>query len=143
MTDNYFLDTNLFVYTFDRDAPEKQVRANALIKEALEERTGCISYQVIQEFMNVATRKFETPLSTSDCEKYLYTVLAPLCSVFTSIALYGLALEIMDRWRLSYYDALIVAAALQAECGILYSEDLQDGLKIQYLTIRNPFIERR
>ena len=142
MSDKYFLDTNLFVYAFDRNAPEKQARANALIKVALEEGDGCISYQVIQEFMNVATRKFKTPLSVPDCEKYLYTVLTPLCVVFPGIDLYGGALELMSRWQLSYYDALIVAAALQAECRILYSEDLQDGLRIQALTIRNPFTDR-
>lgn len=140
MSDNYFLDTNLFVYAFDQESPDKQARANALIKVALEERAGRISFQVIQEFMNVATRKFKTPLSSSDCEKYLYTVLAPLCEVFPGIDLYVRGLDFMERWRLSFYDALIVAAALQAECRILYSEDLQHGLKIQDLTIRNPFV---
>ena len=139
MNDRYFLDTNLFVYAFDRDNLDKQARANELIKIALAGRAGCISFQVIQEFINVATRKFETPLSMPDCEKYLHAVLAPLCEVFPSIEFYVQSLEIVERWQFSYYDALIVTAALQAKCRVLYSEDLHHGQKIQDLTIQNPF----
>ena len=139
MSDKYFLDTNLIVYAFDTGNPRKQKRANELIKTALKSNTGCISFQVVQEFINVATRKFAVPLSIPDCEKYLNAVLSPLCEVFASIELYSRSLDVMDRWRLSFYDSLIVAAALQADCAILYSEDLQHEQKIEDLTIYNPF----
>ena len=66
MSGRYFLDTNVFVYTFDKDSPDKRARANELIKTALLEGTGCMSFQVIQEFMNVALRKFESSLSIPD-----------------------------------------------------------------------------
>lgn len=139
MNGKYFLDTNIFVYAFDSANPKKQKRANELIKNALENNSGCISFQVIQEFMNVATRKFEIPLSIPDCKKYLNAVLSHLCEVFVSIELYTRTLDVMERWRFSFYDSLIVASALQADCTILYSEDMQHLQKIEDLVINNPF----
>jgi predicted nucleic acid-binding protein len=139
MRDKYLIDTNIFVYAFDKTDTVKQQTANALIKKAISEHSGCISFQVIQEFMNVSTRKFEIPLSTADCQKYLNIVLSPLCEVFSSLELYHRSLDILERWRFSFYDALIIAAALQAKCSILYTEDLQHHQKIELMTIRNPF----
>ena len=142
MSDKYFLDTNIFVHIFDSVNPKKQKRANDLIKTALRNNTGCISFQVIQEFINVATRKFAVPLSIRDCEKYLSAILSPLCEVFVSIELYSRSLDLMERWQFSFYDSLIVAAALQADCSILYSEDLQHEQSIENLTVHNPFHTR-
>lgn len=139
MNDKYFLDTNIFVYAFDSTNAKKQKSANELIKTALTDHAGCVSFQVIQEFLNVATRKFESPLSITHSEKYLDAVFSPLCEVFPSIDLYHRSLDIMERWRFSFFDSLIVAAALEADCGILYSEDLQHLQKIQDLTVVNPF----
>ena len=140
MRDKFFIDTNIFVYSFDKNDQTKQQKANDLIKTALQMHNGIISSQVVQEFINVSTRKFSTPISIQDSEKYLTKVLSPLCQVFTSIDLYFKALDVMDRWQFSFYDSLIVSAALQAECNILYSEDLQHNQKIQNLTIINPFL---
>jgi len=140
MNDNYFLDTNVLVYAFDHTDPAKKQISNRLVKTALTENTGCISYQVIQEFFNVATRKFASPLSIPDCQRYLDAVLTPLCRIFTSIDLYHEAFDILQKWRYSFYDSLIIASALQANCTLLYSEDLQHDQKIKSLTIANPFI---
>ncbi len=140
MNDKYFIDTNIFVYAFNQSEPVKREKAHNLVKRALFEKNGCISYQVIQEFINVATRKFLVPFSVSDCQKYLDNVLAPLCTIFSNIEIYHRALDIMERWKYSFYDSLIIAAAIQAECNILYSEDLQHQQKIQSLSIINPFI---
>ena len=140
MNDKYFLDTNIFVYAFDKTDPAKQQTANLLIKTAVFEQTGCISYQVMQEFINVVTRKFAVPMTITDCQKYLDAVLAPLNTVFTSIELYHRALDIMERWQFAFYDALIIAGALQAQCNILYTEDMQHGQKIEFLQITNPFL---
>jgi len=139
MKDSAFLDTNVLVYTFDQTAPEKRSRATQLVEQALVSGRGVISYQVVQEFLNVATRKFRAPLSPADCRVYLDRVLAPLCSVWPCIPLYHRAMELADRWRYSFYDALIIAAALEAGCPTLYSEDLQHGQTIGGLTIVNPF----
>ncbi|MBN1999548.1 PIN domain-containing protein [candidate division KSB1 bacterium] len=140
MNDNFFLDTNIFVYAFDDTNTVKQQKSNQLIKTALTDQVGCISYQVIQEFVNVSTRKFTVPLSIPDCRRYFEKVLMPLCRIFTSIELFHDGLDIMQRWQYSFYDSLIIAAALQAGCSNLYSEDLQHGQKIKSLVISNPFI---
>lgn len=142
MKGKFFLDTNIFIYAFDAATPHKQGIANDLIKSALLDGQGCTSYQVIQEFINVSTKKFSVPLKTADCRKYLEKVLAPICEVFVSIDLYIRALDIAGRWRYSFYDTLIITAALEADCNILYTEDLQHNQKIQSLTIYNPFLEK-
>ena len=140
MKDKYFIDTNIFVYTFDRKSAKKNKIANNIIKTALLEHEGCTSYQVMQEFLNVSTKKFEVPLSFCDCKIYLDNVLAPLCEIFTSVELYHRALDLMERWKYSFYDSLILAAATQSDCKILYSEDLQHNQKIESFTIINPFL---
>ena len=141
MKDNYFLDTNILAYTFDASHPEKQTIAQDLVRDALKNQTSCISYQVIQEFLNIATRKFATPLSTADCQTYLSNVLEPLCEVFSSIAVFRRALEISSRWKFTFYDSLIVAAALSVDSRFLYTEDLEHNQKIENMTIVNPFLK--
>lgn len=140
MSAKYFLDTNIFVYSFDTQYPDKQKCAKELIGKALEDGNGCISYQVVQEFINVSTRKFVTSLSANDAEGYLTMVLEPLCEIFSTINLYRKALEIIERWQYSFYDSLIIASAASADCRILYTEDLQHDQKIENLKIINPFI---
>jgi len=141
MNDKFFLDTNILVYTFDDGDPGKKDRARALVAEALVESRGAISYQVIQEFLNAALRKFSKPLTAADAERYLTIVLEPLCTVFASVELFHQALDISGRWKHTFYDSLIIASALQAGCSVLYSEDLQHGQKIGNLRILNPFVE--
>ncbi len=141
MNAKYFLDTNVLVYSFDQDNPRKRDLAIGLIAEALEKNRGVISTQVIQEFLNAALRKFSRPLSHPDAQRYLTVVLEPLCAVFASVELFHRAIEISDRWKYRFYDALIIASALEAGCTILYSEDLPDGQKIGPLRILNPFVE--
>ncbi len=139
MSDRSFLDTNVFVYTFDDSAPSKRDVARKLVSEALLSGRTSISFQVVQEFLNVATRKFQVPMKPADALRYLDQVLAPLCHVFASVELYRKALGIQDRWRSSFYDSLLIAAALEGSCDRLLSEDLQDGQRIEGLTIENPF----
>lgn len=140
MNDKFFLDTNIFVYTFDDRDPGKRDRARTLVTEALSGSRGVIGYQVIQEFLNAALRKFTKPLAAADAERYLAVILEPLCAVFAGVELYHQAIDISERWKYSFYDSLIIASALQANCTILYSEDLQHGQKIGNLRILNPFV---
>jgi predicted nucleic acid-binding protein len=135
----FFLDTNVLVYTFDQTAPVKQAKAQALLEQALLGE-GCISFQVIQEFLNLALRKFDPPMSEAQAHRYLKTILEPLCMVYAGIPLYQKALDIRQRWHFSFYDAVIIAAALDAGCSILYSEDLQHQQQVEALTILNPFV---
>ena len=139
MKDKYFLDTNVFVYSFDSSENIKSSIARDLIQNALKEQLGCISSQVIQEFLNVSTKKFDPPLTIEDSRKYLNTVLAPLCEIYASVDLYRKTIETFERWRYSFYDSMIITAAIQANCSILYSEDMQHNQNIQSLTIVNPF----
>jgi predicted nucleic acid-binding protein len=140
MKGRFFLDTNIFVYSFDSTAPAKARRATQLIDTAVTTRKGVVSYQVVQEFVNLALRKFVQPMSVAEVEQYLGTVFRPLLSVHSSPALFSEALHLNGKHRLSWYDSLIVAAALEARCSTLYSEDLQPGRTFAELTIENPFL---
>jgi predicted nucleic acid-binding protein len=139
MPGRYFLDTNIFVYSFDSDSGAKCRRATELIREAVDSRRGIVSYQVVQEFFNVALRRFAEPMLHGDAEQYLTTVFRPLLALHSSIALYQEALVLSHRYRLSWFDSLILAAALAGECDVLYSEDLQDGQEFGGLQVKNPF----
>ena len=140
MAASSFIDTNVFVYQLDNSDPRKQAIANELVRDALRTQDACISFQVVQECLNVITTKARVPLSSQDAQAYLEAVLAPLLQVGASIELYRRALDLRARWQFSFYDALIVAAALAAGCTRLLSEDLQHGQKVEQLTIVNPFL---
>jgi predicted nucleic acid-binding protein len=84
MNDSAFLDTNIFAYSFDKTAPEKKKRASALIKAQLVRGTGVISYQVVQEFINVSYRKFSSPMSLRELERFIEDVLSHLWKVYAS-----------------------------------------------------------
>jgi len=139
MSGRFFLDTNLFVYTFDAKAPAKAKKAAQLIRRAADTGEGIISYQVVQEFFSVAFRRFAQPMTVAEAEQYLITVLRPLLAVHSSPGLYFEALRIVEKHRVSWYDSLIVAAAVEGQCERLYSEDFQHGRKIEGLRIENPF----
>ncbi len=140
MSGRFFLDTNIFAYAFDTSATAKARRASQLIRQAADTGKGIVSYQVVQEFFNVAFRCFPQPMNPADAEQYFITVFRPLLAIHSSSALYVEGLRIAGEYRLSWYDCLIVAAALQGECNVLYSEDLQHGQKIEDRRIENPFI---
>ena len=140
MSDKYFLDTNVVVYSVDLTSPLKRRRARELVTDGTTSKLGVISYQVVQEFVNVAMRKFQSAVARTDLEEFLRGVLFPMMAVPSSPWLFLDALRLHDRDQLSWYDALIVAAAIQGLCKILYSEDLQDGRRFGDLVIQNPFL---
>jgi len=139
MPGRFFIDTNVLVYSFDVGETRKRRLAQDMIGTSLASGDGIISHQVVQEFLNVATSKFAKPLRIEDSKEYLDTVLMPLCRVYPDVELYHAALDLKARFGYGFYDSLILAAALQAGCSVLYSEDLQDGQTVRDLTIRNPF----
>jgi predicted nucleic acid-binding protein len=140
MSARFFLDTNIFCYVFDAESPAKAKRAAQLIHRAVDSGEGIVSYLVVQEFFNVAFRRFAQPMSKSESEQYLITVLRPLLAVHSSPSLFLAGLRIAEKYATSWYDSLIVAAALEGGCEKLYSEDLQHGQKIEGLKIENPFL---
>ena len=132
-----FLDTNIFVYLFDETAPRKRHVADRLVRRSVADGSGCISYQVIQETMNVVIGRLG---ATPEQMRQLMTdVLFPLWRVNPTQTLYRRGLDVRARYGFSVYDSLIVAAALDAGCKTLYSEDLQHGQRMEGLTIVNPF----
>jgi predicted nucleic acid-binding protein len=139
MSDKYFLDTNVIVYSVDLTSPLKRKRARELVTDGTTNKLGVISYQVVQEFVNVSIRKFQSAVAQTDLEEFLRGVLFPMMAVPSSPWLFLDALRLQDANRLSWYDALIVAAAIQGRCKILFSEDLQDGRRFGDLVIENPF----
>ncbi len=140
MNGRFFLDTNIFVYSFDESAPEKCRRATRLIRQAIDTRGGIVSYQVAQEFFSVALRRFSQPMSVTDAEQYLATVFRPLMAVHSSPALFTEALRVKSRYSVGWYDSLILASAVEGQCGVLYSEDFQHGQQFGDLRIENPFL---
>jgi predicted nucleic acid-binding protein len=139
MPGKYFIDTNIIVYGFDDLQPRKKEISLALVSNALQTDSGMINWQVVQEFLNVSTRKFKTPLRPEDAKLYLQKVLDPLCRVFPELELYQSALEIMAQTRYSFYDSLILAGAKKAGCTILYTEDMQRDQIVDGVKIVNPF----
>lgn len=135
----FFLDTNILVYSFDKTAPAKQLMARQLIRRSLHTQYGVISTQVVQEFLNLALRKFSPPLSTPEAREYLKSTLLPLCQHFPSVPFYDQALFVQIETGYSWYDALVITAAIEANCTILFSEDLHHRQIIRGLTILNPF----
>ena len=140
MSGRFFLDTNIFVYSFDAQQATKARKAALLIQRAVDTGAGVISYQVVQEFFNVAFRRFSPTMTGAEAEEYLSIVFRPLLAVHSSPALYFAALRIKSQNRIGWYDSLMIAAALESGCDILYSEDLQHGQKIDDLRIQNPFV---
>jgi predicted nucleic acid-binding protein len=140
MSGKFFLDTNIFVYSFDARSPGKGASASRLIKRAIETRPGIVSYQVVQAFFNVALRRFAKSMTETEARQYLSVTFRPLLSVHSSLGLYGDALRVANQFGCSWYDSPIIASAISGECETLYSEDFQDGQRIANLTISNPFL---
>ena len=139
MSAKFFLDTNVFVYSRDDRDPKKQQQATDLMRRATVDRAGVVSYQVVQEFFNVVLVKAVQKMRHQDAQDFLTTVFRPLLAVHSSATLFSEGIRLQERFKLSWYDSLIVAAALQSECELLYTEDLQDGQRFEALTVRNPF----
>jgi predicted nucleic acid-binding protein len=135
MSDSVFFDTTVLIYAIS-DADPRAVVAEELLASG-----GYISVQVLNEFAAVARRKLK--MSWGEIEEAL-TAIRDLCEPPgpLTVEVHESALKLAALYRYNIYDALILAAALDAGCGTLYSEDMQDGQKIGSLTIRNPFARR-
>lgn len=134
-----FLDTNILVYIYDGYEPDKRRRAITFLSEELKEQKTVISSQVINEFCNVMTTKKGTLMTIDDLHRVLQEVLGPMLAHLPSVESYRRAVTLRSKLALSFYDALIVQAALDLNCSVLYSEDLQDGQTFGKLKIVNPF----
>jgi predicted nucleic acid-binding protein len=134
MSGKVFFDTTILIYSISSDEPR------AAIAEKLLAEGGWISVQVLNEFAAVARRKLNR--SWKETREALLAIRA-LCEppMPLSIKTHEAALELSGRYRYHLYDALILASALEANCNVLYTEDMQNGQTIGPLTMRNPFAQ--
>lgn len=135
-----FLDTNIFIYLFDRRDARKRAKAEGLVLQALQSDTTVISHQVVQETLNVLTSKIKPAVSAADAALFMDTTLVPLWRVMPTPQIYKRAIDIHTHYGFHFYDSLIVAAALDAGCTRLLTEDLQHGQRIGTLIVENPFL---
>ena len=133
-----FVDTNILVYAEDRDAKSKHEVARDLVLGLWNDREGVLSIQVLQEFYVNVTRKLKKPLRPAAAldavREYLtWKVVENTGSLLVQAA------ELQQRAQLSFWDAMVVRAAIQAGCDRLYSEDLNAGQRFDSVVVINPF----
>ena len=135
---NVFVDTNVFVYARDIRDPAKQSRAAAWLEHLWHERAGRTSVQVLSEYYVTVTRKLDPGLSSREAWDDVRALFAwRPCAVDVSLLERGR--EIGSRYKLNWWDSLIVSAAESQDCSLLLSEDLQDGGVYGGVTVRTPF----
>ncbi len=132
-----FVDSNILIYAHDLDAGVKRDRAVAKLRELWNAGTGRLSVQVLQEFYVNATQKLATPIARSTAREVIqaYGVWVHRATTAQTVTR---ATEISDLARISFWDALIVASAEEAEADELLSEDLNDGQAIAGIKVVNP-----
>lgn len=132
-------DTNILVYLYDNDAPAKKLRVQQLLADEANLGQVLLSTQVLQEFYVCVTRKLALPMPLADAERAVRRLTAfPIVQVDSTTILDAIAIS--QKYGFSFWDALIVQAAIQGGATTLYSEDLQHGQDVEGVRIVNPFL---
>jgi predicted nucleic acid-binding protein len=131
-----FVDTNVFIYAVDLGDPKKQRVAQRWLDELWKNKRGRLSFQVLQEFYAQVTRK--QPSAADEARAEVRGLLA-WDPVPVSAGLLEQGWKNQDRYQLSFWDALILAAAKASSCRYLLTEDLQDGQELDKILVLNPF----
>jgi predicted nucleic acid-binding protein len=139
MTARVFVDTNVLVYARDRTDEDKHGRALAWLAALWDMRAGHLSWQVLQEYYVAATRKLDPPRDAALAREDVAS-LATWRPIPVDLATTDAAWAVEDRFGLSWWDSLIVAAAQVGGCSHLLSEDLQDGQLLDGVTVIDPFV---
>lgn len=139
MNEIAFFDTNVLVYLFDSESLTKQKRARELVRQTVADGAAVISSQVLQEFYVTVTRKLAVPLAEEIAEKAVRD-LAVLPLVIPDASMILSAIKRSREDRISFWDSLILEAALSSGATILFSEDFQHDSQKNGLTIQNPFV---
>ena len=134
-----FCDTNIFIYAYDSSAGEKQERARSLVERLWGSGAGVVSLQVLQELYVNLTRKLRSPVSPLDARERVvnlgtWRVIEPERNDVIA------AIDASVRWRISFWDSLLLVTARKASVEVLWSEDLNDGQNFDGVTVRNPFL---
>lgn len=138
MTAPIFVDTNILVYAKDLGAGEKQARAGEWMALTWQSGRGRLSVQVLQEFYVTLTRKLRPGLTPEEARAEVRALL-PWQPIAVGPGIMESAWGAQERFQLSWWDALIVAAAHAGRCRYLLTEDLQDGQDLDGLVVVNPF----
>lgn len=138
MAEFIFVDTNVLVYRHDATNPIKQSRADDWYGLLWRQRCGRLSFQVLQELYSTLTRKLKPGLEASKARQ-IVLLLAEWRPVPIDVAILERAWLLEDRYDLSWWDALIVAAAQVCECHVLLTEDLQHGQTFGEVQVVDPF----
>ncbi len=138
MTAKRFVDTNILLYARDASEKDKQPIAEALIRELWETQTGCISVQVLNEYYVNVTQKLKPGLTREEAWSDLEALNAwePISMTFPLLLR---SHQIQARYALSWWDSLIVAAAVDANCTEILSEDLSSAQLYEGIPVINPF----
>lgn len=137
MTEKFFIDTNILIYTIDNHYPKKKIISRELIAKLFEDASGIISTQVLQEFYYTAVNKLN---SDPKIIKALLKSFEDLEIVQINTTIIHNAIDCSITNKISFWDALIITAAESANCNKLFSEDLNNGQIINGVEIVNPFI---
>ena len=136
--DLQFVDTNILIYAHDRSAGDKHIRARDLIRALWQSGEGCLSVQVLQEFYVNVTQKVAKPL-TLDVAAQIIADLGVWQVHRPGVDDILDAIRLQDRYQISFWDAMIVASAIQLGCRTLWSEDLNAGQVYDTVTVASPF----
>jgi predicted nucleic acid-binding protein len=139
MSAKYFVDTNILMYAHDTAAGAKHERARTLVEELWRDRAGVVSTQVLQELCVNLRKKSRRPVDPATTREIVTDYLAWSVVINTGESTIQ-ALELEQRYQISFWDALIVQAAERAAVDILYSEDLANGQSYGSIQVVNPFI---
>jgi len=131
-----FFDTNVIVYAQDSSEPEKKLRAQEIVKDAILNDSGVVSPQVMGEMYVILVKKLGLDKAVAAAEVHRLTDFHVI-DISSSLVLR--AIEMQEEFQLSYWDSLIIAAAEFASCDTVWSEDLNDGQRYGSVTVRNPF----
>jgi predicted nucleic acid-binding protein len=137
MSDKFFVDTNILMYAHDTSAGEKHERAKALVEELWRDRTGIVSTQVLQELAVNLRKKARKPLDTKTTRELVADYLSWQVVVNGGESILE-ALDLEERYQISFWDALVIQAAQSAGAAIVYSEDLSDGQIYRGVRVVNP-----
>lgn len=137
MSDKFFIDTNILVYAHDAENPQKQQKAQSVIFEGIRLEKAVISTQVISEFYVIITQKVKSPLPRSKAKEEIKH-LSILEMVEIDLPMIFQAFHYQDEWKISYWDALILASAGRAQCQKILSEDFKDQHRYGDIVVENP-----
>ncbi len=136
--DQCFIDTNVVVYAYDRHEPHKRETARQILRRGIKDENIVLSPQVLSEFFVVVTKKIKEPLAPAQALEIIQTLsVVPAVDMDCLLVERGIAIHMQHS--ISYWDALILAAAERARCNILLTEDLKAGEVYNKVTVHNPF----